>query len=91
MITEEEMWKLDALYEAAMDEEALYVSLRDAVEAALGRIARDHFPHLGNWPAEQLRGLSDRVFRNAHQFATDMLHLDYAARQKPETPPATAL
>ena len=88
MLTEEEMWKLDALYEAAMDEEALNLRLRDAAEAALGRIARDVFPNLGSWPAEQLRGLADRVFRAADNFATDMLHLDYAARHPPETPPA---
>ena len=85
---EEDFWKLDAAYNAMMDEQAFMEHVHDAAQAALGRVAREQCPHLVNWPAEQLRGLDETIWRAADQFAKDVAHLDHLAQQKPDLPPA---
>ena len=79
---EEVLRVIDPIMQTLMDDDALHRRVRDDVEKSLGRIARDHFPHLGAWPAEQLRRLADRTFRAAHQFASDLLDMDIIAQRK---------
>jgi len=85
---EELLRELEPLMEAALDEDALQRRIYDDVDKALGRIARDHFPHLGAWPAEQLRRLADRISRAACTFAGDLVGFDFAAQQAAKSPPA---
>jgi len=82
MSLEHDLWKLEALRSAAMDEMALNDRVYDAVEAALGRIAREHYRHLGNWRPEQLRALAETNSHCALSFAIDLSRLDYAGLQK---------
>jgi len=82
MSVEHDLWKLEALRDAAMDEMALNDRVYDAVAAALGRIAREHYPHLGNWRAPQLREMAETISHCALSFAIDLSRLDYAGLQK---------
>ena len=81
-MTEEEMWELDAAYNVAMDEVALNDRVFKAAEDALGCIAREHYPALGNWHPEQLRKLGDRISRIALQFTIELCELDFAGQGK---------
>ena len=81
-MTEEEMWEFDAAHDAAMDETALNDRVFNAVEHALGRIAREHYPAVGNWYPEQLRKLADEISRVALRFSTDLSNLDFAGQRK---------
>ena len=56
-MTEEEMWELDAAANGAKDDVALNDRVFKAVEHALGRIAREHYPALGNWPMKSRESL----------------------------------
>ena len=81
-MNEEEMWELDAAANAAIDEVALNDRVFKAVEDALGRIAREHYPALGNWQPEQLRKLADKISRVALKFTLDLCELDFAGQSK---------
>ena len=82
MSLELDLWKLEALRERATDELALNDRVYDAVEAALGRIAREYYPHLGNWRPEQLRKLAEEISFCALSFAMDLSRLDHAGLKK---------
>lgn len=79
---EQKMWELKAAHEEAMDDVARNQRAFEAVEAALGRIARDHYPALGNWNAEQLRKLADKSSRHAANFALEFSDLDFTGHQE---------
>ena len=81
-MTEEEMWEFDAAANAAMDDVELNDRVFKAVEHALGRIAREHYPALGNWHPEQLRKLADEISRVALRFSIDLSNLDFAGHRK---------
>ena len=81
-MNEEEMWELDAAADAAKDDVALNDRVFKAVEVALGRIAREHYPALGNWQPEQLRKLADEISRVALRFSIDLSNLDFAGQRK---------
>ena len=81
-MTEEEMWKLDAAANAAMDEVASNDRVFKEVQDVLGRIARDHYPGLANWHPEQLRKLADGISRTAHNFTVELCDLNHAGLQK---------
>ena len=81
-MTEEERWELDAAVNDAMDDVALNDRVFKAVQDALGRIAREHYPALGNWNPEQLRKLADEISRVALRFSTDLSNLDFAGQRK---------
>lgn len=73
---EQAFWELTATAETAMDEVALNDRVYKAIEEALGRIARDFYPGLPNWHAEQLRELANRISIHASQFAVQLSNLD---------------
>ena len=81
-MTEEVIWELDAAANAAMDDVALNDRVFKEVEHALGRIAREHYPALGNWHPEQLRKLADEISRVALRFSIDLSNLDFAGQRK---------
>ena len=74
---EQQLWKMQAAYEVAADDIATNQRVYDAVEAALGRIAREHYPGLGQWHGEQLRRLADRISRHASNFCIELSDLDH--------------
>ena len=65
-----------------MDEPALMDRVHKDVEAALGRIVRDHYPSLANWKSEQLRELDDKIWRIGCDFATSLTFLEAAGLRK---------
>ena len=81
-MTEGEMWELDAAADGAKDDVALNDRVFKAVEHTLGRIAREHYPALGNWHPEQLRKLADEISRIALRFSIDLSNLDFAGQRK---------
>lgn len=80
--------ELDALYGAMMDDEARNSRVYDDTEAALGRIARKHFPDLGRWDADLLRKLADVIARAAwkHFAELDKLQNEHERRAQGEPP-----
>ena len=79
---EEDFWRLDAAYNAAMEEGAVMDRVDDAVRAALGRIVRENYPGLANWRSEALRKLDLQIGRIACNFATDLAYLDAEGRRQ---------
>ena len=82
MLSEEEMWQLDAAYNEIVNEVALNERVFKALEDALGRIAREFYPGLANWHSEQLRKLDDRIVRTAHSFMSELCDLNYEGLQQ---------
>ena len=74
--------QLDVLHEAAVNAEARNQQVYDDTAAALGRIARRHFPNLGNWDPDLLRKLADVISRAAWKHFEELDHLDYEQRQR---------
>jgi hypothetical protein len=72
---EEQLAELTESYEIACDDLALNDRVYKAVETALGRIAREHYPGLGNWEPENLRELANRISQHASRFALDLANL----------------
>lgn len=79
---EQKLWELQAAHDEAMDDVALNQRVYEAVKAALGRIAREHYPAMGQWNAEQLRKLADRISRHAASFYTELSDLDFQGHKK---------
>ena len=55
------------------------LTLFEATEKVLGRIVREFYSHLGNWPAEQLRELKTVISRLACDFCIQVSDVDYHA------------
>ncbi len=79
---EQKLWELQAAHGEAVDDVARNQRVYEAAEAFLGRIAREHYPGLGNWNAEQLRKLADRISRHAANFAIELSDLDFKGQQE---------
>ena len=77
---EQTLWELHALYEASMDENDKLQRVCDAVEVALGRIAREQYPALKRWEPDQLRRLGVVIYRHADAFAQELIRLDTTHR-----------
>ena len=70
--------QLSASRDAALDEEAANEHVFNAVQKALGAIAREHYPGLRNWEPKQLRQLGKRITRHALSFTQELCELDSA-------------
>jgi len=79
-LDEIKLLELMALRDAARDEIAATDCVCKAVEVALGRIARERYPGLGNWEPEQLRKLGECISWHASRFAGELSDLGYPAR-----------
>ncbi len=79
---EETAAELERLHDAMMDDEARNQRVYDDVEAALGRIARKHFPHLGNWDPDLLRKLATVISRAAWSYFENLDELEYEHEQR---------
>ncbi|MHB1310188.1 MAG: hypothetical protein ACYC23_24230, partial [Limisphaerales bacterium] len=64
--------ELTASSDAALDEEAANQHVFNAVQKALGAIAREHYPGLRNWEPNQLRQLGERISRHAVDFTQEL-------------------
>jgi len=80
-LLEKLLCELPAAHDAAMDEVALNDRVYKAVDAALGSIAREHYPGIGNWQSEQLRQLADHISGHALSFTLELSHLDFAGQR----------
>jgi hypothetical protein len=72
-------WELDDAYQAAVSEVAHNEVVYQAVADALGRIAREQYPELGDWDARQLRDLAETITNHAAKFTTELADLNHAA------------
>ena len=79
---EQKLWELRTAHDEARDDVAGNQRVYEAVHAALGRIAREHYPALGNWNGEQLRKLADKISRHAANFAIELSDLDFKGHQE---------
>src|SRR5437867_1964852 len=70
------LWELKPLFDELMDDADRNQRVFEAAERALGRIAREHYPHMGNWPGEQLRELNEIISRTACRFCIDVSNVD---------------
>ena len=80
---EKKLWELDTLAREALDETAMNERVYQATADALGRIAREHYPTMGHWHAEQMRELADRISVHAGRFTEDLCHLNSAGHREP--------
>lgn len=86
----EHVERLDVLFEAMQDAEARNQRVYDDTEAALGRVARKHFPNLGNWDPDLLRKLADVIAGAAWGYYEQLDKLDYEqGRRDQGEPPRT--
>ncbi len=76
-IPESKLWELDALMKDLQDHVARNDLVYDAVEKALGEIARRFYPGIANWQPEDLNRLADRISRAAHNYCVELGDMDY--------------
>ena len=74
-------WELDDAYQAAVDTVAHNEVVFQAVADALGRIAREQYPALGDWDARQLRDLAEAITSHAGKFTAELADLNLAAEE----------
>jgi len=74
-------WELDDAYQAAVDTVAHNEVVYQAVADALGRIAREQYPDLGEWDALQLRDLAEAITSHAGKFTAELADLNLAATE----------
>lgn len=75
-------WELKPLHDEMEESVATNQKVYEAVEKALGRIAREHYPGMNNcWQAKQFQDLTELLSRTAGNFCLKLSDLDYAASQ----------
>ncbi len=78
---EKAAWELDNAYQAAVVTVAHNEVVYQAVADALGRIAREQYPGLGDWDARQLRDLAEFITDHAGKFTAELADLNLAAEE----------